>query len=87
MARQLLDVRTWRLPFALFQGMYRLTGNFLWVSTLAWMMFYLIVLALEVPDAGSMDTPTLANALFLPLWPGCVVVAAGAKLVEQRNLQ
>ena len=94
--RQAIDVRQWRLPFAWFAFLRNtdLFGTLLGTTMSAWALFYLVVVpmwyatgpALGIPPIAKssglipVDLQMVANAVFIPAWPACLVVAAAWRL-------
>ena len=94
--KQAIDVRKWRLPFAAFTFMRETDffGTVLFTTTLAWAIFYLVAVPATyfaytfgpaAMDVSALNMQTVANAIFLPAWPACLVVALGVTLLRKQN--
>ena len=86
---QAIDVKQWRLPFFIFAYMRDSSATALITSALAWVIFYLLAVpaayvvgpALGMQDVSGLDTQAVANAIFIPAWPFCLVVAVGVTML------
>ena len=96
--QQVIDVRNWRLPFSWFSFIREvdLFGTLLFTTSLAWGLFYLVVVPTiyvfgpalgvqAIPTSSGLipiDLQLVASAVFIPAWPGCLLVAAGVRLQQ-----
>ena len=89
------DVRRWRLPFGFFQWMVKADffGTSLSISSLAWVLFYLVFVpatpvlgpVLGLPDMSGLDTQTIARVVSVPGLLASYVVSAGLVLGLRRG--
>ena len=91
---RVVDVRQWRLPFFFFTFLRKtdLFGTILATTSFAWVIFYLVVVpatyslgpAFGMQDVSAFSWQTIAGAIFIPAWPGCLLIAAALFVFRQQ---